>query len=268
MKRSLTIGFILLSAACGGSNTPVAPTPVVPGPTVSTVTVTSMNATVFLGATEQMNATETLSNGITQTAVGTWGSDNTSVASVSSSGLVTGVGAGEATVYVDVASMPRATKRIRALPAYAGTWTGTYLVITCVQSGVFVDDNFCRDYAGSLPFTFNLTQTQDTVTGAFLLGQIPFVQTTASVFLNGDLFLASRNAGGSEASIDAVWTVNSARPQQLTGTVRHTWLADGNGGAATVTGTIESANRRALADQAVLRPLVTLDDLRRASVRD
>ena len=126
----LAVGFMLLSAACGGGSTPVAPTPVVPSPTVSGVTVTSVNSRVFLGATEQMNATVTLSNGTTQTAAGTWGSDNTIVASVSSSGLVTGVSAGEATVYVDVPSMPRATKRIRALPTYAGTWIGTYLVIT------------------------------------------------------------------------------------------------------------------------------------------
>ena len=136
-----------------------------------------------------------------------------------------------------------------------------------VQSGVFVDDDFCRDYAVTLPFTLNLTQSQDMVTGTFLLGQIPFVQTTASVLLNGELVLASKNATGGEASIDAVWTINSARPHQLTGTVRHSWLAKDNGGAATVTGMIESAGHQTLADLSVGRLLVSLDDFRRRRQR-
>ena len=53
-----------------------------------------------LGATSQMTATATLSNGTTQdvTAQATWQSANTAVATVSSTGLVTGVAAGSAAI--------------------------------------------------------------------------------------------------------------------------------------------------------------------------
>jgi hypothetical protein len=247
MKRVLIVSVILLSAGCSGSATPVAPAPpVVPNQTVSGVTVSSPNSMVFIGFTEQMSATTTLSNGTTQAAAGTWGSDSTSMATISSSGLVTGEGPGEATIYFDVTSGPRGTKRIRALPSYAGAWTGTYLVMTCTQSGAFVLANFCRDYADSLPFTLDLTQSQDQVTGTFLLGEIQFGRTTASVSLNGDLSLASTSATNSAKSISAILTISSALPLQWVGTVSHSWLGNQIGDAASVTGTITSASRRGL----------------------
>ncbi|MFC2169956.1 Ig-like domain-containing protein [Acidobacteriota bacterium] len=70
-------------------------------PTATAVTVTSPNSTIWVGQTEWMTATVTMSDGSTKTATGTWGSDNTSVATVNQSGLVTGVGAGNATIYID-----------------------------------------------------------------------------------------------------------------------------------------------------------------------
>jgi hypothetical protein len=187
-----------------------------------------------------------LSNGTTQVAAGTWGSDSMSTATISSSGLVTGEGPGEATIYFDVTSGPHGTKKIRALPSYAGIWTGTYLVTTCTQSGAFVVVNFCRDYADSLPFTLDLAQSQDQVTGTFQLGAIQFGRTTASVSLNGDLSLASTSSTASAKSITAVFTISSALPLEWAGTVTHSWVGHEIGDAASVTGTITSASRRGL----------------------
>lgn len=70
-------------------------------PTETAVEVTSARNTIYVGQREQMTATVTMSDGTTQTATGTWGSDNLSVAIVNQSGLVTGVGSGEVTIYID-----------------------------------------------------------------------------------------------------------------------------------------------------------------------
>jgi uncharacterized protein YjdB len=72
-----------------------------PTPTPTSVAITSPDSEIWVGQTEQMTATVTMSNGSTKAATGTWGSDNTSVASVNQSGLVTGVGAGSANIYMD-----------------------------------------------------------------------------------------------------------------------------------------------------------------------
>jgi uncharacterized protein YjdB len=56
--------------------------------------VTWPNAIVLVGATEQMTATA--SDG--RTLTGTWRSDDAAVAMVSSTGLVTATGAGQATI--------------------------------------------------------------------------------------------------------------------------------------------------------------------------
>lgn len=70
-------------------------------PISSAVTVTSTNSTIYVGQTEQMTATVTMSDGTTQAATGTWGSDNTNVATVNQSGIVLGIGSGTATIYID-----------------------------------------------------------------------------------------------------------------------------------------------------------------------
>lgn len=246
MKRVLTVGSILLMTACAGSDPAVAPAPGVPSPVAGSVTVSSVNSMVFLGATEQMSATSRLSNGTTQTAAGTWGSDIPRVATINSSGLVTAMGSGDVTIFFDVMSGARETKQIRALPTYAGSWIGTYLVTTCLQSGTFVTENFCREYAEDLPFSFALTQSQDTVTGTFALGNVQFNRTTAPVAINGDLVFASTSTGPRPPSVSAVWTLNSAGPQQMTGEVTHSWTGAKTSDTATVTGFITFAGHRGL----------------------
>ena len=88
--------------ACSEStpNPPASPTPPAPGPapTVSSVIVSGAPPTV--GATAPFSATANLSNGTSQavTSQATWNSSNTSVATVSNTGLVTGVGVGIADI--------------------------------------------------------------------------------------------------------------------------------------------------------------------------
>jgi hypothetical protein len=96
----------LLFVQCGKS-TPASPTPTPAAPTVTSVALTVNTAALFKrGATAQMTATGTMSSGGTQdvTAQCTgWLSDNTAVATISSSGLVTAQGSG-ATTFVATCS--------------------------------------------------------------------------------------------------------------------------------------------------------------------
>jgi uncharacterized protein YjdB len=66
---------------------------------VSTVTVTPSPSSAFIGGTTQLSATpkDALGNTLTGRTI-TWGSSNTNVATVSQTGLVTGVAAGSATI--------------------------------------------------------------------------------------------------------------------------------------------------------------------------
>jgi uncharacterized protein YjdB len=96
-KRVQRVGSIAMTAlltaftiACRSSST--SPT------TVSSLAVAGTAPAV--GATSQFTATATLMDGTTQdvTSLATWSSSNSSEATVSSSGLVAGVGAGTVTI--------------------------------------------------------------------------------------------------------------------------------------------------------------------------
>jgi len=66
---------------------------------VASVTVSPAATSLLVGATQQLSATPKDVNGVTLTGrVVTWASSNTAVATVSASGLVTGVAAGSATI--------------------------------------------------------------------------------------------------------------------------------------------------------------------------
>lgn len=85
----------LTAAACGGDS----PDPVGPGPTVATVAITPNGGTIAPQQTLQLTATPRDARGGTVAGASvTWSSSASSVATVSGSGLVTGVGPGEATI--------------------------------------------------------------------------------------------------------------------------------------------------------------------------
>lgn len=95
--------FCLTPSCKNGS--PASPTTTtttsIPRATITSVTVTSPHSAIWVGQTEQMTATVNMSDGTTKAGTGTWGSDNTSVATVSQSGLVTGIAPGDATIFFD-----------------------------------------------------------------------------------------------------------------------------------------------------------------------
>ena len=86
---AILCGMALFAVGCSNSTSPT---------TVSSVTVTGTAPAV--GATSQFTATATMGDGTTQnvTSQAAWTTSNASIASVSSTGVVTGVGAGSVSV--------------------------------------------------------------------------------------------------------------------------------------------------------------------------
>lgn len=127
MKRILVLSFVCLVClgliAC--KENPTGPSnPTTTTPTPKSVVVTSPNSTILVGQTEQMTATVTMTDNTTKPGTGVWGSDNMSVATVTQSGLVTGVGVGDATIFFDQTGNGRGTKKLRVIPKTLWTVSG------------------------------------------------------------------------------------------------------------------------------------------------
>ena len=91
----------LLAACAGGSSSATAPSPVVSTPSAPAVTSIAVSgSSPLVGATTHFSATATLSDATTQslTNLASWSSSNSRVATVSASGEVTGVAAGDADI--------------------------------------------------------------------------------------------------------------------------------------------------------------------------
>ena len=123
--RLVAVGALLAAAmvsACGGSDGPTTPTnaAVPSAPRVTSVAVTS-STTGFItrGQTQQLAAQTTLSNGFVEnrSATATWASDNTGVATVSSSGLMTVGDEGQATISATIDGQ-RGTLQVRVQYAF------------------------------------------------------------------------------------------------------------------------------------------------------
>jgi uncharacterized protein YjdB len=100
LVSGVTAGSATITATSEGQSGQAAVTVTAPPPVpVATVTVAPATASVAPGQTVQLTATTRDANGNTLTGrVVTWASSNTAVATVSSSGLVTGVIAGSVTI--------------------------------------------------------------------------------------------------------------------------------------------------------------------------
>lgn len=252
MKRLTVAALALFVVSCGSTPAPT--------PTISTVTISSPNTQVFIGATEQFTANSTLSNGTTQTPTGTWNSDNASVATISQAGLMTGVGSGQATIFFNATNGPTGTKLMRGLPNYGGTWSGTYLVTGCNQSGGVGLANVCGSIAGTLPFTFILAQGTDGVTGRFLLGTIPFENVSGVVSGNGGLTLVGRNLSNG-VQVDVTWQLTSPVARTLVGSIAQVWTSTTLTGQANVSGAISTATKTFIAVGTSAPRIHTLQDL-------
>jgi Tol biopolymer transport system component len=115
---TLTICGVLLIAGCKSATGPVSPPPNV---VLTSIVIAPPSATITIGAMQQFTATGTYSDGSTRnlTSSVTWSSATTSVATITSGGLATGVSAGSSSIQAASGSItaPSITLTVSAAPS-------------------------------------------------------------------------------------------------------------------------------------------------------
>jgi Big-like domain-containing protein len=259
MKRIGVSLAVMIAFACG-SNGPGTPTQ----PSVTSVTVSSSSDLLFMGAFEIFTATTNLGP-----ATGaSWSSDALSIATAdSSSGRITGVGTGRATISADVKGV-RGTKLIRVLPNYGGSWSGSYAINDCQSTSTFAQAGFCSSFFRGQILNMNLSisQSRDAVTASFALGSLVGSGASGTVSEPGSVPLA----GGVVSSTFRIdlqnFVVDSPQPGVITGHFDQVWSGGGFSGTARIISDIRTMNRTSTAALTLEARVpaaapVTLDDL-------
>jgi hypothetical protein len=227
---------------CGGDSSSLqTPTPVV---TTRAITVT-VPAGLAVGDSLQATASSTMSDGTTRAVTTGFRSDVPAVATVTDSGTVTGVAAGRANIYV-VSDGQQGTANIQVAPNYGGSWSGSYYVTSCSQTGDFAAANVCAPFSPNrvLPYDMGLSQKGGAVSGDFYLGSIPFSQVSALVGGAGELVLPG-TYGEDTFTIVCTWDLTSPTAGRLNGSVRQVWRDSDASGEMIVTGTVRDSMRLA-----------------------
>lgn len=113
MRPIIVAALTGLAAACGGGDDPLPP-----GPARIDVVPATEQRLFGIGATVQLTATPRDEAGNPVSATVTWSSDNTAVATVNSTGLVTATGLGTAKVRASVGSLFQEVTIVVAQPQY------------------------------------------------------------------------------------------------------------------------------------------------------
>lgn len=134
-----TIAALLVLAGCGGGGAD-APIVTPPPPTVRSVTITPSSATVRVGETQGLSALVDAINGAATTV--TWSSESPTRASVSASGVVTGLAAGTAIIRATSTAQPsvsgtasiqvQAARSITVSPSVVSIGSGQTAALTAV----------------------------------------------------------------------------------------------------------------------------------------
>lgn len=208
---------VLLGAlmACGGDYGSA------PSPTPTGLKVVFFpDGTPYIGKVLQFQLNETLTNGTTRAVSGaSRGSDNTAVATLSSTGVVTGVKAGEATIYAD-ANGRRGTLQISVYLNFNGEWSGSEIQTGCTDSGVF--EGTCKEFPNGERFSHQSVyeQNEGTVEATIDGGEDVVFEATGTISIGGELRLPSTPGSSPEPSINVQienWRTRSDTPDEMTG---------------------------------------------------
>ena len=265
LARGLLAAACLPAAACSGdAGGPAAPSPTSPSTTSSvSVTYPAGHGTIYIGDQVQFEATVSSSGGGALAATGAvWASDAPGVATVSPSGLVTAVSAGEATISVEAAAGARGSLRIRVFPRFHGHWEGDLNVtrISVPPDWRELGEEDCDglpDCASWIPLAADFAQEGATVTGTVtstFAAPPNYEWTVASgtVSIDGTLSLTSgetvfRLAGDGAVEILArltSWQSRADTPGVMTGAATVEYSSDALSGNAMVEGCLEADNIR------------------------
>lgn len=226
-------GLWVATVGCGGSSPPA------PTPTTTSVSVTYPGGTIFIGNAVQFEARETLSDGTSRTATNvTWASDSPAVATVSATGLVTAMSAGEVTI--SAGTNPTGTMRIRVYPSFGGMWAGTEVVKSCDAIGMFQGICSSPDFPGpgvTFPHHSVLGQTQAAVNAEIDTGDGTKATTTGTVTVGGELQLLPTPVLPADPTVNVVlqnWRSRADAPSRMTGTYEGYFTAPGTSGSVTI----------------------------------
>jgi len=245
---------MLLPFGCGTHDGPLAPTP-----TATDVVVTyPSERTLFIGDQVQFEASVVLSDGSTQSAGNvTWTSDATAVATVSASGLVTAVAAGEATISAQAADGRGGSVRIRVFPQFEGRWAGRGVATGCAATGDALWSALCAGFRESAPAeraddaALDLTQSGTDVGGVVDLGDERGLEVrSGEIAVDGTLRLAFDRfpfvTDGMELTVEVLsWEARADTPGSMTGGFQLAYAHEPSSGSAVVDITLKEVTRTA-----------------------
>ncbi len=251
MSRILvTIAVAAMLAACNKDN-PASPS--------GTVTISPSTDLIKNKSSESFTANAASSDGTTRAVQASWSSDATTVATVDSNGRVTGVGPGESTIAADYQGT-RATRRLRVVPDYQGTWQGGWRLTQCASDGDWSRSTICQDLHNGDVFVLSLTlsQSRASVTGTIDLGDLPG-PAQGSIGTGGQLALTSTfttpiDTVSLETSISN-WESLSLDNTTMTGRFKLTFREAGLQGSARLDGELYAFTKAANALTGSPRPL-------------
>lgn len=228
MFRRFVCGLLLgLAVGCGGGTNP---TPM--------VSVTFPGNTIFIADTVQFTARSTSNETRDVTNEATWGSDAPQVATVSSTGLVTAVAAGEASIFADFEGA-RGTLKIRVYPNFDGSWAGNEVVASCEASGTF--EGFCdqRDFRIGEVFQHHssFSQNEASVQATIVTGPDTSAMADGTISIDGQLQLPSTPSLPADPVVNAEvqnWHSRADTPSRMTGSYDGFFTAPGVPGSVKV----------------------------------
>ena len=197
MRRLSPCLIIMFAVACGGTDNNGGGNPNTPTPSAIALAIIG-DGNLRTGQNQTLRADVSFSNGTTQAATSpSWSSSNQTVATVSSSGVVSAANHGNTTISVSAQGLS-AQLPVQVWQDYQGAWTGSYIINVCTNTGIFATDpsSWCSMFppGKANPFRVTLTQTNGTASGTLELGS--FIGT-----ISGSVFDSRRFIGAGSASM-------------------------------------------------------------------
>jgi hypothetical protein len=228
----------LFAAGCGGGGeTLVSPSPT--PPTTQTLAITGGVDALRTGYFADFTVSATMTDGTQQnvTTKAALATNDESVATIDRNGRVTALNHGAVTLSATFGERTT-TRQVSIIRNYGGAWTGTYIVRSCDQSGVFVSAHYCQNLgAQPLPLSIALSQSGknvDEIGGTIsvrnLAGAVSgYVTPEGRLVLNGS-YLAV--AGGATFQVDLLTWDTVASGVTMTGWFAHNLSVPGSAGNA------------------------------------
>jgi hypothetical protein len=175
VRRFVSISLAVVAAlsigACGSPSAPATATSTTPAVTLSGLNPSEVATMLEVGQAQVYTLTVAPT-----TAVITWTSSAPAVLTVDSTGNVTGISNGIATLTASANSGQTASLGVQVVPIYGGTWAGNVTVIGCNDLVGFAAAGYCAQNLGAVQaFTMSLSQTlSDTgniISGTFTKGE-------------------------------------------------------------------------------------------------